>query len=90
MTSNAFLYKNLRSNAFLIKIFGLSGFFNPDLQQYRIKSALCTSRNPDFSALPRCCVLKCTDWSLGKSGVGGGVQAHPQKVLICQKFGQNL
>jgi len=38
-------------------------FFDPDL---RIKSALFTSRNPDFSALPRCCILKCTDWSLGK------------------------
>jgi len=52
---------------FFTKIFGLSGFFNPDLRQFRIKSALFISRNPDFSVLTRCCVLKCTDWSsLGK------------------------
>jgi len=31
-----------------------------------MKSAHDTSRNPDFSVLPRCCVLKCSDWSLGK------------------------
>ena len=31
---------------------------NPDLRQYRIKSALFTSRNPDFSPLTRGCVLK--------------------------------
>jgi len=48
MVSNVFLYKNLR----FIRI------FNPDLRQYRVKSALFTSRNPDFSALPRCCVLQ--------------------------------
>jgi len=54
------------STFFLIKIFGLSGLFNPDLRQYRIKSALFTSHNPDFSAHPRCCVLKYTDWSLEK------------------------
>jgi len=42
----------------LIKLFGLSGFFNRDLGQFRIKSALFTFRNPDFSVLPRCCVLK--------------------------------
>jgi len=35
---------------FFIKIFNLSGFFNPDLRLYRIKFALFTSRNPDFSA----------------------------------------
>jgi len=34
-----------------MKIFGLSGFFNPDLREYRIKSALFTSRNPDFPPL---------------------------------------
>jgi len=51
---------------FFIKIFGLSGFFDLDLRQYRIKSALFTSRNPDFPALPHCCVFKCTDWSLRK------------------------
>jgi len=33
---------------FFIKIFGLSGFVNPDLRKYRIKSALFTFRNPDF------------------------------------------
>jgi len=33
---------------FFIKIFGLSGFFNLDLRQYRIKSSLFTSRNLDF------------------------------------------
>jgi len=27
---------------------GLYGFFNPDLRQYRIKSSLFASRNPDF------------------------------------------
>jgi len=53
MISNVFLYKNLR-------------FFNSDLRQYRIKSALFTPRNPDVSAFPCCCALKCTDWSLGK------------------------
>jgi len=51
---------------FFVKIFGLSGFFNPDLRQYRIKSVLFTSRNPDFSAFRCYCVLKCTtDWSPG-------------------------
>jgi len=52
MISNVFLWFN---------VFGLSGFFNPDLRQY-------TFRNPDFSALPRCCVLECTDWSQEKFG----------------------
>ena len=33
---------------FFINVFGLSGFVNPDLRQYRIKSTLLTSRNPDF------------------------------------------
>jgi len=33
---------------FFTKIFGLPGFFNPDLRQYRMKSALFTFRNPDF------------------------------------------
>jgi len=46
------------SNIFLFKIFGLSGFLKPDLCQYRIKLAFFTSRYPDFSALPRCCVRK--------------------------------
>ena len=46
------------SNVFLHKIFGLSGFFHPDLRQYRIKSVVFTSRNPDFSPLTHCCVLK--------------------------------
>jgi len=31
------------SYVFFMKIFGLSGFFNPDLHQYRIKSALFSS-----------------------------------------------
>jgi len=55
MISNVVLHKTLR----FIRI------FNPDLRQYRIKSALFPSPNPNFSAFPRCCVLKCTDWSLG-------------------------
>jgi len=33
---------------FLYQILGLSGFFNPDLRQYRMKSALFTSGDPDF------------------------------------------
>jgi len=37
-----------------IKIFGLSEFLNPVLRQFRVKSALFPSRNPDFSALPLC------------------------------------
>jgi len=48
MISNVFLYKNRR----FIRI------FHPDLRQYRIKSALFTSRNPGFNPLARCCVLK--------------------------------
>ena len=45
--------------SYIIKIFGLSGFFNPDLRQYRMKSALFTSRNPDFTPLlTRGCILK--------------------------------
>jgi len=36
------------SNVFVIKIFGLSRFFNPDLRQYQIKSAHFTFRNLDF------------------------------------------
>jgi len=47
MISNVFLYKNLR----------FIWIFYPDLCQYWIKFALFTSNNPDFSALPRCCVL---------------------------------
>jgi len=43
-----------------MKISGLSLFFNPDLSKLRTKSALFTPCNPDISALPRCCVLKCT------------------------------
>jgi len=39
------------SNDILYKIFGLSGFFNPDLCQYQIKSAFFTSRNEDFQSL---------------------------------------
>jgi len=50
----------------VVQIFGLSGFFHPDLRQYRIKSALFTSHNPDFSALSRFCILKYTDRSQGK------------------------
>ena len=48
------------------KIFSLSRFFNPDLCQFWTKSAIFTSHHLDFSVLPRCCVLKCTDWSLWK------------------------
>jgi len=43
---------------FIMKIFGLSGFFNPDLRLYRIKSAFFTSPNPHFSVRPRCFLLK--------------------------------
>jgi len=51
---------------FLIKVFGSSGIFNRDLHQQRIKPARFTSRNPDFSALPHCCV-RAFDLSLGKN-----------------------
>jgi len=59
------------SNVSLYKNIGLSGFFKPPIpnffiHQFRIKSAFFPSRNPDFSALTRCCVLKCTDWSQRK------------------------
>jgi len=47
---------------FFVKIFGLSGVFNPDLHQYWIKSGLFTSRHLDFSALSHCCV----QFTLGK------------------------
>ena len=53
-------------NVFFIKKLGLSRYFNPDLHQFRIQSALFTSRNWVFSALPRCYVLKYTYWFLGK------------------------
>jgi len=60
MISNFILYKNT-------KILAYPDFFNPDLRQFRIKSALFTSRNPDFSAFPRCYVISpLTDWSPGK------------------------
>jgi len=60
MISNFILYKNT-------KILAYPDFFNPDLRQFWIKSALFTSRNPDFSVFPRCCVISpLTDWSLGK------------------------
>ena len=66
---------------FLYQILGLSGFFNPDLRQYRMKSALFTSGDPDFSALPRCCVLKCTQ------GRTQGVGVNPPLELdILQKL----
>jgi len=48
MISDVFVYKNLR----FIRI------FNPDLRQYRIKSAIFTSRNLDFSPLTCGCVLE--------------------------------
>jgi len=48
-----------------MKMLTLSGFLNPGLHQFRIKSTLFTSRNPDFSVLSRCCV-KSTGWSLEK------------------------
>jgi len=45
MISNVFLYKNH-------PVYPV--FFNPDLRQDRIKFALFTSCNPDFSPLTRC------------------------------------
>jgi len=32
-----------------------------------MKFAVFTSHNPDFSVLQRCCILKYTDWCLGKT-----------------------
>ena len=37
---------------FLIKFFGLSGFFNTDLRHFRMKCVLVTPRYFDFSVLP--------------------------------------
>jgi len=57
---------------FFIKIFSLSGFFNPDLRQYRIKFALFTARKTDFS-------VKCTDWSLGNIRQTQHKRTHDQQ-----------
>jgi len=61
-------------------MFGLSEFFNLDLRQYWIKSALFTSRNLDFSALPRCCVAKTTGWQ--GCGVGFFVGLRKSNWII--------